>query len=119
MYDAMGCQKIKEEPLEVLDTAIKNVMVLEVRRGESAGTYQVTIEVRNERLSLAIRWIVDCAREASGIRTVWRQILAGSTGNSIEAQEMQDSRGQQDLRTPVGAPLSFARKSMHRGKYAT
>ena len=59
VYRAMDIIREKtENPIEVLDSAIKNTMpVLEVRpRRVGGATYQVPIEVRSERrLSLAIR----------------------------------------------------------------
>ena len=58
-----------EEPLSVLETAIKNVSpMVEVRpRRVGGATYQVPHEVApNRKLSLAIRWIVGAARAKKG-----------------------------------------------------
>ena len=67
VYDAFENIRIKtgKDPLEVFDTALKNVMpVLEVRARRVGGAnYQVPVEVRAERrLTLGIRWIVNYAR---------------------------------------------------------
>ena len=62
-------QKTKQDPLEVFKKAVENVKpVLEVRpRRVGGATYQVPIEVRPERsISLALRWIVQYAREKKG-----------------------------------------------------
>ncbi|GAV24253.1 30S ribosomal protein S7 [Carboxydothermus islandicus] len=62
-------EKTGRDPLEVFEEAMKNVMpVLEVRpRRVGGANYQVPVEVRPERRqSLAIRWIVNYARERSG-----------------------------------------------------
>ncbi|ABB14532.1 MULTISPECIES: 30S ribosomal protein S7 [Carboxydothermus] len=62
-------EKTGRDPLEVFEEAMKNVMpVLEVRpRRVGGANYQVPVEVRPERRqSLAIRWIVNYARERNG-----------------------------------------------------
>jgi small subunit ribosomal protein S7 len=59
-------QKTGQDPLEVFEKALENIMpVLEVRpRRVGGATYQVPIEVRPERrISLGIRWLVNYARE--------------------------------------------------------
>ncbi|HHW18394.1 MAG TPA: 30S ribosomal protein S7 [Firmicutes bacterium] len=97
VYRAMDIirEKTGKDPLEVLDQAVKNAMpVLEVRpRRVGGATYQVPIEVRNERrLSLAIRWLVDFARERSerGFENrLAAEIMdaAGNTGNTVRRKE--------------------------------
>jgi len=62
-------QKAKRDPLTVFEQAIKNATpVLEVRpRRVGGATYQVPIEVPPHRqLSLALRWLVQAARQRSG-----------------------------------------------------
>ncbi|MBL7045879.1 MAG: 30S ribosomal protein S7 [Parcubacteria group bacterium] len=57
------------EPLEVLETAIRNVgPTMEVRSRRVGGAnYQVPREVRQERrLALALRWIVNAAKARKG-----------------------------------------------------
>ncbi len=97
MYDAMSIiqERTGKDALEVLDNAIKNAMpVLEVRpRRVGGATYQVPIEVRNERrLSLAIRWLVDFSRKRSerGIENrIAGEILdaANNTGSTVKRKE--------------------------------
>jgi small subunit ribosomal protein S7 len=71
VYDAMDLVKDRTEksPLEVFDTALRNVSpVMEVRpRRVGGATYQVPMEVSSERrTTLAIRWILAAARDRSG-----------------------------------------------------
>ena len=71
MYDAMNLIKERtgKSPLEVFDTALKNVSpAMEVRpRRVGGATYQVPMEVSVERrTTLAIRWILAAARDRSG-----------------------------------------------------
>jgi len=59
-------ERTKRNPLEVLTEAIKNCTPLVETRPRRVGgaTYQVPIEVRpSRRISLALRWIVQAARE--------------------------------------------------------
>jgi len=71
MYDAMDLIKERTEknPLEVFDTALRNVSpAMEVRpRRVGGATYQVPMEVSAERRkTLAIRWILAATRDRSG-----------------------------------------------------
>lgn len=71
MYDAMDLikERTNKDPLEVFDTALKNVSpAMEVRpRRVGGATYQVPMEVSAERrTTLAIRWILAAARDRSG-----------------------------------------------------
>jgi len=71
MYDAMDLIKERtgKEPLEVFDTALRTVSpAMEVRpRRVGGATYQVPMEVSVERrTTLAIRWVLDAARNRSG-----------------------------------------------------
>ena len=61
-------EKTKSDPLALFHEALNNVRPqIEVRSRRVGGaTYQVPVEVRNERaLALAIRWIVDSSRKRS------------------------------------------------------
>ncbi|MCJ7662640.1 MAG: 30S ribosomal protein S7 [Desulfobacterales bacterium] len=61
-------EKAKDEPLKVFKQAMENVKpVVEVKSRRVGGaTYQVPVEVRpNRRTSLAIRWIIQYAKERS------------------------------------------------------
>ena len=71
VYQALdiASEKLKSKnSLELFKTALNNVKPgIEVRSRRVGGaTYQVPVEVRNERaLALAIRWIVDASRKRS------------------------------------------------------
>ena len=80
-YNAMNLigEKTGKEPIEVFQTALKNVMpVLEVKpRRVGGATYQVPVEVRAERrLALAIRWITTNARNRSDSKTMEEKLAA-------------------------------------------
>jgi small subunit ribosomal protein S7 len=88
-------EKTGNDPLEVFETAMKNVMpVLEVKARRVGGAnYQVPIEVRPERRStLAIRWIVDYSRKRNE-KTIEEKLAnelmdaANSTGGSVKRRE--------------------------------
>ena len=97
VYDAFEIIRAKtgNDPLEVFETALKNVMpVLEVRARRVGGAnYQVPVEVRpDRRMTLGIRWIVNYAR-LRGEKTM-RERLSGelmdatnNTGASIKKKE--------------------------------
>ena len=72
VYDALDLigEKTKENPLDVFDRALKNVMPsLEVKSRRVGGAnYQVPISVRGERrYVLAYRWIITAARSKKGL----------------------------------------------------
>lgn len=71
VYDALDLigEKTKENPLDVFDRALKNVMPsLEVKSRRVGGAnYQVPMSVRGERrYVLAYRWIITAARGKKG-----------------------------------------------------
>ena len=71
MYQALkaAAERTKEDPVQVFETAVRNVMpTLEVRpRRVGGATYQIPLEVRpGRRLSLAMRWILVAARARQG-----------------------------------------------------
>lgn len=71
VYDALDLigEKTKENPLDVFDRAMKNVMPsLEVKSRRVGGAnYQVPMSVRGERrYVLAYRWIITAARSKKG-----------------------------------------------------
>lgn len=71
VYQALDLieQQTGKNPLEVFEQALKNASpVMEVRpRRVGGATYQVPMEVPAERrLTLAIRWILEAARQRSG-----------------------------------------------------
>jgi small subunit ribosomal protein S7 len=62
-------EKIKKEPLEILETALNNAApLLEVRPKRVGGaTYQVPVEVKGDRkITLAMRWIIGAAKSKKG-----------------------------------------------------
>jgi len=97
VYDAFDVihSKTGKDPLEVFETAMKNVMpVLEVRARRVGGAnYQVPVEVRaDRRLSLAIRWLVNYSR-LRGEKTMFERLsaelldAANGTGASVKKRE--------------------------------
>jgi small subunit ribosomal protein S7 len=71
VYDALDLvkERTQKDPIEVFDTALKNVgPAMEVRpRRVGGATYQVPMEVNAERrVTLALRWILSSARERAG-----------------------------------------------------
>lgn len=97
VYDAFEIVRAKtgKDPLEVFETALKNVMpVLEVRARRVGGAnYQVPVEVRaDRRLSLGIRWLVNYTR-LRGEKTMREKLAAelmdaaNNTGAAIKKKE--------------------------------
>jgi small subunit ribosomal protein S7 len=71
VYNAMDIieDKLKKNPIEVMELALKNVgPVMEVRpRRVGGATYQVPMEVDPQRrLTLAIRWLMSATRSRTG-----------------------------------------------------
>ena len=98
VYDALdiASKKLKvSKPIELFRNALNNVKPgIEVRSRRVGGaTYQVPVEVRNERAqALAIRWIVDASRKRNEKSMVERlaQELADAhqnKGTSIKKRE--------------------------------
>ena len=97
VYDAFNIIKDKsgKDPIEVFETALKNVMpVLEVRARRVGGAnYQVPVEVRpDRRMTLGIRWLVNYARlrsEKTMDARLSGELLdaANNTGASIKKKE--------------------------------
>jgi small subunit ribosomal protein S7 len=76
-FDRME-QKAKREPLQLFHEALDNVKpAIEVRSRRVGGaTYQVPVEVRNDRRqALAIRWIINAARNRN--ETTMEEKLSG------------------------------------------
>lgn len=97
VYKAMDLikEKTNQDPMEVLETALKNAgPVAEVRSRRVGGAnYQVPREVRPERrLSLAMRWIKEEARGKKGqpmhIKLADELIAAANgEGNAVKRKE--------------------------------
>jgi small subunit ribosomal protein S7 len=71
LYDAFDIieSRVQKSPLDIFEQAVNNATpILEVKpRRVGGATYQVPIEVRPERrLSLAMRWLVQNARNRTG-----------------------------------------------------
>ena len=97
VYDAFDIirEKTGKDPLEIFETALKNVMpVLEVRARRVGGAnYQVPVEVRPERRqTLGIRWLVNYAR-LRGEKTMDARLsaelmdAANNVGTAIKKKE--------------------------------
>ena len=88
-------EKTGREPLEVFEEAMNNIMpVLEVKARRVGGaTYQVPIEIRPERRqTLALRWLVDFARNR-GEKTMAERLAgelmdaANNAGGAVKRKE--------------------------------
>jgi small subunit ribosomal protein S7 len=88
-------EKTGNDPLEVFEAAMKNVMpVLEVKARRVGGAnYQVPVEVRPERrTTLGIRWIVEHARkrnEKTIVEKLANELIdaANNTGGAVKRRE--------------------------------
>ncbi|GAB6178908.1 30S ribosomal protein S7 [Desulfotomaculum defluvii] len=97
IYDAFEIiqEKVGKSPLEVFDTAMKNVMpVLEVKARRVGGAnYQVPVEVRaDRRQTLGIRWLVLFTRKRGGksmAEKLAAEIMdaANNTGATVKKRE--------------------------------
>ena len=110
VYDAFDTirEKTGQDPLEVFETALRNVMpVLEVKARRVGGAnYQVPVEVRaDRRMTLGIRWLVSYAR-LRGEKTMDARLsaelmdAANNTGAAIKKKE--------DTHTMAEANKAFA-----------
>ena len=97
VYDAFDTirEKTGQDPLEVFETALRNVMpVLEVKARRVGGAnYLVPVEVRpDRRMTLGIRWLVSYAR-LRGEKTMDARLsaelmdAANNTGAAIKKKE--------------------------------
>lgn len=97
VYDAFDMikQQTGEEPIEVFEKAMNNIMpVVEVRARRVGGAnYQVPVEVRAERRqTLGLRWLTKYTR-ARGEKTMYERLAkelmdaANSTGGSVKKKE--------------------------------
>ena len=97
VYGALGIieTKTKQNPLQVFEQALENVMpTIEVRSRRVGGaTYQVPVEVRtSRRQALGIRWIIAAARERNE-KTMTERLSAelldasNNRGNAVKKRE--------------------------------
>jgi small subunit ribosomal protein S7 len=85
-----------ENPIEVLETAIKNTApIMEVRSRRVGGAnYQVPVEVRpDRRLALSLRWIIEGARGKKGkpMKEKLADELIASAKNEGEAVKKREN----------------------------
>ena len=87
--------KTKQNPVGVFEQALENVMpTIEVRSRRVGGaTYQVPVEVRNDRRqALGIRWLITAARERNE-KTMTERLSAelldasNNRGNAVKKRE--------------------------------
>ncbi len=99
MYEAMDIigQQANKEPLEVFDTAIRNVAPpVEVKpRRVGGATYQIPVEVSEHRqLSLAIRWLLEAARRRPGRGMATKlsaELMDASNGAGAAVKRREDT----------------------------
>lgn len=99
LYRAMDViqEKSKEDPLRTFKKALDNVKpVLEVRSRRVGGaTYQIPVEVRSERrISLSIRWVVQCAKarsEKSMEKKLAGELLDASNNSGAAIKKREDT----------------------------
>jgi len=90
-------EKTKKEPLEVFRKAMSNVApVTEVRSRRVGGaTYQVPVEVREERrTALAIRWIKQYAkarRDKTMAQKIAAELMAAFNGEGAAVKKKEDT----------------------------
>lgn len=110
LYQALDIakDKTKKEPVEVFETAIKNVSPqVEVKARRVGGsTYQVPIEVSpRRRTQLAIRWLVDAARSKQGAPMAKRLADELVAANNEEGDAMKK---REDVHRMAEANRAFA-----------
>lgn len=97
VYMAMDLagDRLKREPLEVLEQALRNASpAIEVKPKRIGGaTYQVPVEVKSDRrMALAMRWLLLSARSRSG-RPMYDRLAAelidayNNTGSTVKRKE--------------------------------
>jgi small subunit ribosomal protein S7 len=97
LYNAFNLiqERTGKEPMEVFETAIKNIMpVLEVKARRVGGAnYQVPVEVRaDRRTTLGLRWLVNYSR-LRGEKTMEERLAqeiidaSNNTGSSVKKRE--------------------------------
>lgn len=99
IYDAFAIveERSKKVPLDVFEQAIKNATpILEVRpRRVGGATYQIPMEVRPERrMSLAIRWLLQSARQRPGKSMAERlanELMDAASGQGASIKKKDDT----------------------------
>ncbi|GAB4533327.1 MAG: 30S ribosomal protein S7 [Anaerolineae bacterium] len=99
VYDSFDIieERSKKPPLDVFEQAVKNVTpLLEVRpRRVGGATYQVPMEVNPERrLSLAIRWLLQSARQRPGksmAEKLANELMDAAAGQGASVKKKDDT----------------------------
>jgi len=108
-------EKTKEDPLVVFNRAMENAKPLvEVKpRRVGGATYQVPVQVRPERgTALAMRWIIQYAREKTGkpfSQRLAEELMAASRkeGSAIRRGKIPTAWRMPTRRLPITAGNSF------------
>jgi len=98
-YNSMDIvkEKTKEEPMEIFQKALKNVIPLvEVKAKRIGGsTYQVPMEVRQDRgVALGSKWLIDTAKSKSGKpinEKLANEILSAANGEGAAVKKREDT----------------------------
>lgn len=96
-FDEIKKQLSTDNPLEVFETALKNVGPnVEVRSRRVGGAnYQVPREVRPERrLALAMRWILQATRSRSGApmyKFLAEELISASKNEGVAVKKKEDT----------------------------
>ncbi|MEO8613445.1 MAG: 30S ribosomal protein S7 [Chloroflexota bacterium] len=99
MYDALEIieEKIKREPVEVFETALRNVApAVEVKPMRVGGsTYQVPVEVPHARATtLAMRWLLENSRKRGGKNMAEKlssELLDAANGQGASVKKKDDT----------------------------
>jgi small subunit ribosomal protein S7 len=99
IYDALDivADKTKKEPVEVFETALRNVQpTVEVKpRRVGGSTYQVPVDVRAYRgVTLAMRWIIQNARKRGGksmAQKLSAELIEASTGQGASVKKKDET----------------------------
>ena len=110
MYEALEitAKKTNKDAIEAFETAIKNVSPqVEVKARRVGGsTYQIPVEVSPRRKTqLAIRWIIDAARNAQGSSMAQRLANEFVAANNEEGTAMKKK---EDVHKMAEANRAFA-----------
>ena len=90
-------ERLKEDPLIAFEAALEKIAPsVEVKARRVGGaTYQVPVEVRNERaLALAIRWIVDASRkrnEKSMVDRLAQELIDANENKGASIKKKEDT----------------------------
>lgn len=99
VYQALQivAQKLKRDPVEALEQAVRNAApMIEVRpRRVGGATYQVPVEVpAHRRTALSLRWIVTAARARTGRSIAERlaaELIDAANGTGVAVKRREDT----------------------------